>query len=249
MYVDAFNLYVDAFNLYYGARGLCGRGEPGWRWIDLRALSHRLIQHGSTWMSDSGEEPSLRIVYCTAMVSGASNPSGAADQEIYVRALKAAKSVDHVELGNYVARVANAPLATRDKKDRPQLVSPQWPLMVQDEHRNHIDAKFIVSVARREEKGSDVNVASHLLIDTLNKKIDAAVVISNDSDLRFPVKFARDLVPVGTVNPSASYLAGKLRGSPADGAGDHWWYQLSDDDVRASQLPDRIGKVSKPSGW
>lgn len=242
-------VYVDAFNLYYGARNLCGRGEPGWRWIDLRALAHRLVTNCSAWISESNEEPSLRIVYCTAMVSGASNPSGAADQEIYVRALKAAKSVDHVELGNYVARVANAPLATRDKKDRPQLVKPQWPLMVQDEDCNHIDAKFIVSVARREEKGSDVNVASHLLIDTLNGDIDAAIVISNDSDLRFPVRFARDHVPVGMVNPSSNYLAGKLRGSPADGVGNHWWYQLSDTDVRACQLPARIGKLTKPIGW
>jgi hypothetical protein len=32
-------VYVDGFNLYYGARGLCGRGTPGWRWLDLRALA------------------------------------------------------------------------------------------------------------------------------------------------------------------------------------------------------------------
>lgn len=242
-------MYVDAFNLYYGARDLCGRGEPGWRWIDLRELSLRLIRNGSTWMADKSEHTALRIVYCTAMVSGASNPSGAADQQVYVRALKAAKSVDHVELGNYVARVAEATLAVRDSKSRPQLVKPDWPLMVQDENRNHVDAKFIVSVARREEKGSDVNVASHLLIDTLSKNIDAAVVISNDSDLKLRVRLAREHLPVGTVNPSSSYLAGKLRGSPADGVGNHWWYQLSDTDVRACQLPDRIGKLTKPTGW
>jgi hypothetical protein len=49
----------------------------------------------------------------------------------------------------------------------------------------------MVSYANREEKGSDVNVASHLLVDVLTDRIDAAVVISNDSDLRFPVQFAR----------------------------------------------------------
>jgi hypothetical protein len=31
-------VYVDGFNLYYGARGLCGRGTPGWRWLDLRGV-------------------------------------------------------------------------------------------------------------------------------------------------------------------------------------------------------------------
>ena len=40
----------------------------------------------------------------------------------------------------------------------------------------------MVSVARREEKGSDVNVATHLLIDACDNNIEAAVVISNDSD-------------------------------------------------------------------
>jgi hypothetical protein len=32
-------VYIDGFSLYYGARGLCGRGTPGWRWLDLRALA------------------------------------------------------------------------------------------------------------------------------------------------------------------------------------------------------------------
>lgn len=48
-------------------------------------------------------------------------------------------------------------------------------------------------------------------------------MISNDSDLKFPVQTARDRVPVGTVNPSRNLTAGKLRGSPADGVGNHWW--------------------------
>jgi hypothetical protein len=39
------------------------------------------------------------------------------------------------------------------------------------------------------------------------------VVISNDSDLRFPVEQVRQHVPVGVVNPSRNYLAGDLRGS------------------------------------
>ncbi|PWV71430.1 hypothetical protein SAMN05421630_115133 [Prauserella marina] len=30
-------VYVDAFNVYYGARAQCGRGTPGWRWLDLAA--------------------------------------------------------------------------------------------------------------------------------------------------------------------------------------------------------------------
>ena len=31
-------------------------------------------------------------------------------------------------------------------------------------------------------------------------------------------------------------VAGKLRGSPADGVGNHWWYQLTAADFQACQL-------------
>ncbi|WP_202864786.1 PIN domain-containing protein [Rothia uropygioeca] len=89
------------------------------------------------------------------------------------------------------------------------------------------DARFMASVARREGKGSDVNVASHLLIDILTGTIDAAVVISNDSDLAYPVTFARDRVPIGLVNPTKGYRAGKIAGEHTDGVGDHWWYQMT----------------------
>jgi hypothetical protein len=107
----------------------------------------------------------------------------------------------------------------------------------------------VVSYAHREEKGSDVNVASHLLVDLLQSRIEAAVVISNDSDLRYPVQQARLSVPVCVVNPSSAPLATDLRGQPTDGAGRHWWYQLTAADLHAHQLPDPVGGVKRPTGW
>jgi hypothetical protein len=107
----------------------------------------------------------------------------------------------------------------------------------------------MVSYAHREEKGSDVNVAAHLLIDILEKRIDAAVVISNDSDLRLPVQHAREIVPVGTVNPSKAYLAADLKGSPTEGAGNHWWRQLTREDLINNQLPENAGGYTKPPAW
>jgi len=70
--------------------------------------------------------------------------------------------------------------------------------MVQDANGNPVpDAKFMISYANREEKGSDVNVAAHLLVDVLTGVVDAAVVVSNDSDLEFPVFYARTRVAAG----------------------------------------------------
>jgi NYN domain len=42
-----------------------------------------------------------------------------------------------------------------------------------------------------EEKGSDVNLATRLLIDAFDKAFDAAVVITNDSDLAEPIRQVR----------------------------------------------------------
>src|SRR5215475_438364 len=108
-------VYVDGFNLYYGARGLCGRGTPGWRWLDLRGLAADLVGRRTSWAGAQVE----RVVYCTARIDAAGNPSGHADQDVYIKALLAADSVDHIEYGTYVARVRTAPLAVKDPRDGP----------------------------------------------------------------------------------------------------------------------------------
>jgi len=49
-------------------------------------------------------------------------------------------------------------------------------------------------VDKTEEKGSEVNLASHLLRDAFSKKFEVAVLITNDSDLAEPVRIvAREL--------------------------------------------------------
>jgi hypothetical protein len=239
-------VYVDGFNLYYGARGLCGRGTPGWRWLDLLALAADLVARRTSWAGAVID----RVVYCTARIDGAANPSGHADQDVYLKALRASGSADHIEYGTYVSRVKTAPLAVKDSRGRPSLVGPAWPVMIQDGSGQPVSgAVFMVSYANREEKGSDVNVAAHLLLDVLGRQVDAALVISNDSDLRFPVEQARRRVPVGVINPSRNYLAGDLRGNPAEGAGRHWWVRLTAADLRTHQLPDPVGPYRRPSGW
>lgn len=240
-------VYIDGFNLYYGGRSLNGgKGQPGWRWLDVRALADALVARRNDW---PGAQVT-RVVYCTAPIDGTENASGAADQEVYLRALRAHGSVDVIEMGRYISKIVTAPLAVRDRRGRPAVARPAWPVMVQDGNGQPLpNALFMASVVLREEKGSDVNVASHLLLDLLHQRIDAAVVISNDSDLEFPIKQARQLVPVGLVNPSRGYLAGALRGQANEGAGRHWWVQLTAADLIAAQLPTQIGPLTRPTGW
>src|ERR1700722_5021730 len=129
-------IYVDGYNLYYGARGLCGRGTPGWRWLDIRALSQRIVSHVPRWQGAAVS----RVVYCTAVVDAATNLSGYNDQNVYLRALTAANSVDHTAAGRYDPRVKYPPLAVKaaSRSGSPQLVHPQWPILVQDANGNPV---------------------------------------------------------------------------------------------------------------
>jgi hypothetical protein len=54
-----------------------------------------------------------------------------------------------------------------------------------------------------EEKGSDVNLACHLLLDAFQDKFDVAAVLSNDSDLVEPMRIATEVLgkPVGLLSP------------------------------------------------
>jgi hypothetical protein len=241
-------VYIDAFNLYYGGRAHAGSGGvPGWRWLDLRALATTLLQEQvAMWPNASVEQ----VTYCTARISSRDNVSGHRDQDVYLKALVASGSVDHIEYGYYTSKVKTRPLAVSDRKKRPVLVNPAWPVMVKSGAQlDDPNATFMVSVADREEKGSDVNVATHLLLDIFDQRIDAAVVISNDSDLALPIKQARQRVPVGTVHPGTNYLAGALSGDANDGVGRHWWRQLTMQDFTAHQLSDPAGRYSRPADW
>jgi hypothetical protein len=173
---------------------------------------------------------------------------------VYLKALTAADAVDHIEFGRYVARAKQVPLADQSSNGRPQLVrlsgrlrSTGLPLVL---GRDRQGASIVLATALvREEKGSDVNVATHLLLDVLSGTVDAAVLISNDSDLGLPVRIAREYVPVGVVNPSPGRMAGVLQGDAQKGAGRHWWRQLRPADFTRNQLPNPVAGFTRPPGW
>lgn len=242
-------VYVDGFNLYFGGQSQCGAGTQGWRWLDIRGLVEDVLQRRRAWVADGAAID--RIVYCTARIDGATNPDGQRWQDAYLKAILTSGSVDHIEYGHYVDRVKHAPLATPDRATgKAVLTTPGWPVMIQDSTGGHVsDARFIVSHAHREEKGSDVNIAAHVLLDVLQGNVEAVIVLSNDSDLKLPLNEARARVPVGTVNPHRRQLAGALRGLPTDGVGGHWWMKLQAVDYRNHQLADPCGIYTKPPDW
>ena len=60
-----------------------------------------------------------------------------------------------------------------------------------------------VRIVKTEEKGSDVNLGSHLIRDAFTDQLDVAVVITNDTDLIEPIRIVAQEVgkPVGIISP------------------------------------------------
>jgi hypothetical protein len=60
-----------------------------------------------------------------------------------------------------------------------------------------------VEVVKTEEKGTDVNIASHMIVDAADDLLDCAILISGDSDLTTPVKLCIGKYGkiVGVLNP------------------------------------------------
>lgn len=61
----------------------------------------------------------------------------------------------------------------------------------------------MVDVIKSEEKGSDVNIASHLLHDAHQGRFEVAVLVTNDSDLAEPIRLVTQELglPVGVLYP------------------------------------------------
>ena len=176
-----------------------------------------------------GDAKIVAIKYFTARVKPRSgNPNQAQRQQIYMRALKTLPVLT-IHYGHFITRTATRRLV-HEPKGRPAYAE----------------------VWTTEEKGSDVNLASHLLIDGFRKRYDLAVVVSNDGDLKEPVQFVRnDLkVPVGVLNPHPNRSWAL---SPRHLPRGSFYKPLRRAALAASQFPNELrderGTFRKPRGW
>lgn len=242
-------VYVDGFNLFYGGLEFHGT-DSTWMWLDIRSLVASIVGSRRDWK----ESEIVRVVYCTAEVTG--SPDSLARQQQYHLALRHSKSVDYIAYGEFRTSAKQSPVALRSNNKQRRLALPEVltfdddPLPLAPWTRlKKRTGHLLVSHQKQEEKGTDVNVASHLLIDVLEGAVDAAVVVTNDSDLEFAIKHARTRVPVGVVNPRGNHTAGKLRGSSEEGVGRHWWHRITAEELLAHPLPETVGKYQRPAEW
>lgn len=120
------------------------------------------------------------IKYFTAPVSSRpDDPDCPQRQQIYLRALRTVPNLS-IQFGFFLEHVKWLRLA-----------SPPA-----------IGNKF-AKVVKCDEKGSDVNLATNMLVDAFENLYDTAIVVSNDSDLVFPISLVKQKFgkKVGIVNP------------------------------------------------
>ena len=123
------------------------------------------------------------IRYFTAQVSGSPHdPDQPTRQQTYFRALRTLPQVS-IHLGHFLTHEVSMPDAADWQRGR---YTPR-------------------RVMKTEEKGSDVNIATHLLIDAFDDAFDVAVIVSNDSDLKEPISVVRNRFgkTIGILNPQA----------------------------------------------
>ena len=170
-----------------------------------------------------------KIKYFTARLSVRDdNPNKPTRQQIYLRALRTLPDLE-VILGTFLSHDVMMPLA------QPAPGGPKF-----------------AKVTKTEEKGSDVNIASHLVNDGHRHRYEAAVIVTNDSDLLEPIRIVRlELgLPVGILNPH--------RNSTSKVLAQHASFvrQIRQGVLAASQFPDLLtdahGAFDKPvavEGW
>ncbi len=167
-----------------------------------------------------------RIRYFTARVSPrAGNPSAPRDQQVYLSALDSLPEVQ-LHFGRFLPKDKWRPIA-----------HPAWepPVMIQ--------------VRDTEEKGSDVNLAVHMLNDALTDAYDAALLLSQDTDLCESMKLVRHAGKVVGLVCLDQKQPNKRLAAHAS-----FIRHVTDARLAASQFPDVVrlpsGKrLTKPSDW
>ena len=195
--------------------------DTPYKWLNLAAMCNRLLP---------GRDIN-RIRYFTARVSSYPHDLRAPDrQDNYLRVLGAIPNLT-IHYGRFSRHPTTAPI---------------FPLT----YANPSDPPQTVRILKTEEKRSDVNLATMLLIDCFDGDFDEAVVISNDSDLTLPIEYVINKFGkrVGVINPHGGRVSRELSSVAT------WHYrQINRSALANSQFPanmsDGRGNFEKPALW
>jgi hypothetical protein len=165
------------------------------------------------------------IRYFTARVKAQPNDlDQPVRQQLYLRALATLPGVT-IHFGHFLSHEVSMPI----------VVAPGQP-------------RAFARVIKTEEKGSDVNRATHLLNDAHLSRFEVGVVITNDSDLLEPIRIVREQLgkKVGILNPHPKPSRALLQHID-------FIKQIRPGVLGAAQFPstmsDANGTFTKPAAW
>lgn len=166
-----------------------------------------------------------KIKYYTAHISSRNdNDQSQLRQKYYLQALESHTPEIEIHYGHYLTHSVNA-----------KVVNPPPPF---------------IKVFKTEEKGSDVNLALHVLNDAWKNEYDCAVIVSNDSDLTEALKLVKNQhnKMLGIIFPNTDH---KRKPSRELVQYANFIKPIRHNILKESQLPDIIPNtnIHKPKTW
>lgn len=198
-------------------------GQPHVKWLDLPALAARVMP---------GYDIQLVRYFTARLRPGiAMDPQTPVRQQIYLRALDLDPKVQ-IHFGTF----------RNDKR-----TMPRHPVTLDPATGKYAT----VNVRKLEEKGSDVNLASRMIVDAHANCADIYVMLSNDSDLVGPMNLLRHELgySTGIIFPMESARNSKelVKTLPT------FMANITRPDLEACQYPDVMtdatGRFHRPPAW
>ena len=159
-------------------------------------------------------------------------------QEFYLKAIRSLQNVEIV-FGKFKKRDLKASLVISDFRKLEQV--------------KQIVGGSLIQFQKYEEKETDVNIATHIIYDCCKENISSIALLSNDTDLKLPLWFARKKLKkrVVTITPT-EMENGSLISKPA-----HYNLRkisnlsisVTESHLKACLFPNKVGKAFKPKKW
>ena len=168
----------------------------------------------------------IKVKYFTARLSTKMRPEKAARQRVYLGAITNCCENLEIYYGHFLTQTRVARLA------------------------DPIFGRKTAKIISTEEKGTDVNLASHLLDDGWRNNFDCAVIVSNDSDFSEAIRLVKRLdgKQIGIFFP---FRKNKTRRSKQLLGLADFNRDVRENALRRCQLPEKIpgSSIFKPSKW
>ena len=198
-----------------------------YKWLNVKALTESILI--------SSFHKIVRIKYFTAIPTKADS---ARKHRLYLQTLETLQNIEII-YGKHKRRRIKGKLIKYD----PQL-------------NKEIITNKTVKIFKPEEKETDVNIASHIVYDSCKENIDCIVLLSNDTDLKTPLKFVKYRLKkrVIIITPTQRL---ESPGDPILSNKSHIELRklsnvnlrIEEHHLKHSQFPDVVNGISKPKSW